>query len=547
MPFIELNSPHFYIQIAISLINGFLLCLCGYKFLQVIQLTGYKVKGFFIWLKDTKGKYYIRLFMLSLISIVCLITINVLVESFGASEYFSYIGLIFYFYFAIFFGLRLNNFEKKTPLKYTHRMDRLIATLMIVASFATFCILRGGYLSTPIIKFSLVAITPLLLIVFVPMSFYIILPYELLNNARFILQAKNKLKKLEQKNNLIKIAVTGSYGKTTVKNFLSTILSQKYKVCKSPLSYNTPMGITKTILKNLEETDEVIICEMGARRKNDIKKLCDIVNPNYGILTSIGECHLETFKSVETIKNTKFELIAALERNNGFAVFGDDNKEIKDLFNKAKCSKINVGLTDENNIFARNIKMSAKGTSFDLVVNNEASNVKTKLLGIHNVTNILLAVGIANKLGLSIDEIKKGIESLEPVEHRLSIIKGVNNVTILDDGYNSNLAGCKRALEVLNMFEGRKVVLTPGLVELGTEQFNSNFEFGKSIASNADMAIIVNLANQKALLQGLNEGGMKEENIFVVTSLNMAKDIMSKHLREGDNLLIENDLPDNYS
>jgi len=543
MPFIDLSSPHFYIQIAISLINGFILCVCGYKFLQIIQLTGYKLKGFFIWLKDTRAKYYIRLFMLSLISIVCLVTINILVESFGGNEYFSYIGLIFYFYFAIFFGIRLNNFEKKTPLKYTHRMDRLIATLMVVATVATFCILRGGYMAHSFLKFSLVAITPLLLIVFVPISFYIILPYELLNNLRFMLQAKHKLKKLEQKNNLIKIGITGSFGKTTTKNFLSTILSEKYKVCISPLSYNTPMGITKTILKSLKDSDEILICEMGARRKLDIKKLCDIVNPKYAILTSIGECHLETFKSVENIKATKFEIITSVEKQNGFAVFGAGDGHISDLYNLAKCEKVKIA---DNTIFAKNIKMDKNGTSFELNVFEQKIEVKTKLLGMHNIENILSCVALASKLGLNLEQIKLGIEKLEPVEHRLSIIQGANNVTILDDGYNSNLMGCKRALEVLKMFDGRKVVLTPGIVELGDKQFSTNFEFGKLIASNADMAIVVNLANKKALVEGLQDGKMNDENIFIVTSLNEAKTILSNNLKDGDNLLIENDLPDNY-
>ncbi len=546
MSFIELNSPHFYIQIIISLLNGFVLCLCGYKFLQIIQLTGYKLKGFFIWLKDTKAKYYIRLFMLSTISLVCLITVNVILNSFGASEYFSYIGLIFYFYLAIFFGIRLNNFEKKTPLKYTHRMDRLIAVLMILSSIVTFCILRAGYIATPVLKFSLVATTPLLLIILVPVSFYCVLPFELINNARFVNKAKKRLRKLETKNNLIKIGITGSYGKTTVKNVLATILSEKYKVCKSPLSYNTPMGITKTILKNLTDNDEVLICEMGARRKLDIKKLCDLINPSYGILTSIGECHLETFKTIDNIKNTKFELISSLERMGGFAVFGSSSDSIKELYNRAKCKKISAGLDSSNEIYATDIKMNKNGTEFNLVINGESTMVKTKILGYHNVENILLAVALANKLGLTNEQIKLGISKIEPVEHRLSIVKGANNVTILDDGYNSNIMGCKRALEVLNMFDGRKVVLTPGLVELGKKQYDTNFQFGKMISEIADIAIIVNLSNQKALCDGLKTGKISEKNIFCVNSLKEAKEIMSLHLKEGDNLLIENDLPDNY-
>lgn len=546
MPFFDLSSPHFYIQIAISIINGFVLCLCSYKFLQIIQLTGYKLKGFFMWIKDTRAKYLLRLFMLSLISVVCLITINALLSGFGVSSYYSYIGLIFYTYFAVFFGLRLNKFEEKIPVKYTHRMERLIGVLMVVSTIATFFIMRAGFVASAVIGYALVAVTPILLILFVPIAFYVDLPYELINNAHFIGKAKRKLKTLEKNNNLIKIGVTGSFGKTTVKNILATILNQKYKVCVSPLSYNTPMGITKTILKNLEADHEVLICEMGARRKNDIKQLCDIVNPSYAILTSIGECHLATFKTVENIKNTKFELISSVTARNGFAVFGSGDDGVKELYSRAVCDKISTGIGRENAVHAENIKMSEDGTSFDLYIFENKISVKTKLLGMHNVENILLAVGIANKLGLSAEQIKDGIASIAPVEHRLSIVKGVNNITILDDGYNSNIVGCRRALEVLSMFEGRKIVLTPGIVELGKKQSDINTEFGELIAKNADLAIIVNLENQKALLKGLEQGGMKPENIFVVTNLNDAKKVMSEHLKEGDALLIENDLPDNY-
>ena len=546
MDFFDLTNLHFYIGLALSVFNGVLMCFMGYKFLQIIQLSGYRLKGYFAWLKDTHAKYIGRLFMLSLLSSVALIVTNFCFNGSSVSIYWSYIGLLFYFIFSIVFIYNLYSAPQKTPLKLTHRMTRAVVLLFVISAGITFGVVVLSSLFIDWFRFGAVALTPLILPLTVPFVHWIMQPIEKTINAGYVRQARQKLNDMPD---LIKIGITGSLGKTSTKNFLTTILSEKYNVCPTPLSYNTPMGVTKTVIQFLSPTNQVFICEMGARNIGDIKQLCTLVKPKYGIITSIVPQHMATFVTMDNIKKTKGELAEAMPED-GFMVFNGDNKDVMNIYQDTVANKVAVSLTDKKQeVFASNIKISLEGTSFKLHLKcGKSVDCATRLLGEHNISNLLLCAAMAEELGLTPEEIASGIDKVHAVEHRLQLIKGANGVYVLDDTYNASVEGSERALTVLKMFDGhKKIVATPGLVELGSLERLENYNLGKKIAEIADEVIIINKTNQQAIEQGLIEGGFDKAKIHLADTLNKAKDLLPSIVSEGAVVLFENDLPDNYT
>ena len=312
----------------------------------------------------------------------------------------------------------------------------------------------------------------------------------------------------------------------------------------SPHSFNTLTGLSKVINNYLNLDDEILLAEMGARQVGDIKELCDLIQPKYGIITSVGEQHLLTFKNFENVLKTKFELIEALPKNEGVAVFNGFDKGAKILYNRCQLDKKKI-TGNKGLVNAKNITFDQMGTSFDLLINNKTYSAKTVLLGKHNVENIVLCVQMAKILGLSDKEILNGISALKPIPHRLELIKTETNI-ILDDSYNASVEGSKVALNALSKMPGRKIVITPGLVEMGEKEKQANIDLGKRIAKVADFVIIVNKVNFEAIKQGLDEKKFKDENIYQAETLDKAKILMRDFLSTGDSILFENDLPDNY-
>ena len=540
MNFFAVDNIHLYITIALSVINGILMCFASYKYFQIIQLSGYKLKGYFAWLKETKWSYALRMILLSLLSAFCVLVTNALFNVYHQEALYSYIGLVFYFYFTIVFIKALYNAPKKIPLKNTTRMTRLNVAMLIFVSLFSFVVVWGSFQYLSFVKFGALCVVPAVVVFIVPVVHLIMLPLEKLIVSRYLHQAKSKLAK---RNDLIKIGITGSYAKTSVKYILNTILSQKYKVCMSPQSFNTQTGLSKVVNNYLTDLDQVLIAEMGARSKGDIKKLCKLISPQYAIITGISPQHLLTFKSLDNIKRTKFELVESLSQN-GVCVFNGFDQEVCDMYSWANVDKKYLVGKDKD-ISAKDIQFDQDGTKFVLMLGEKEYNVHTKLLGEHNVQNILLCVQMAKCLGLSDQQIVRGIKSLQPVPHRLELVKTATNL-ILDDSFNANIRGSKIALDVLRKLPGRKIVITPGLVELGEREYDENVVFGEQIAGVADFVIIVNKVNFEAIKEGLDNKKFKEENISQAENLEQAKILMKEILQPGDTVLFENDLPDNY-
>lgn len=422
----------------------------------------------------------------------------------------------------------------KTPLVYTKRVNRLIF-LSFLVNFTLFLLFFGlisklwlNCLLT-VIVFALGQYLFLLAILFA-------MPIEHFIKQTYIKKAKDKLKKVSCK----KIAITGSFGKTSTKNILYQILAEEFDVCATPKSFNTPMGICRSILENLKETDDFFIVEFGARQSGDIDFLAKFVGVDFGIVTPIGNCHLETFGTVENIENTKYELC---ENTKDLVVFNGKSKSTKKLFDRYNKKKY---LVCEQNSFAyaKDIKVSQSGSSFNLVLQDNEFLCETNLLGKANIDNIVVASAMAYLLGENLFNIKKGIKNLKATPHRLELIKG-GIVNVIDDSYNSNLEGFVQALEVLNSFEGKKIVISPGIVELGKEQEKVNILAGKEVAKCCNKFLIMNKTNRDALYKGAIEGGMKDEDIIFCNSRQEQTEELKKLINQGDVVLFENDFPDN--
>lgn len=427
----------------------------------------------------------------------------------------------------------------KTPLAYTKRVNRLIVTNVILfIAIEAIALLCAGKWATAVIGVTLLFSNILMLIANI-----INTPIEKAINRYYYNDAKRII---ESNKNLIVIGVTGSFGKTSTKNYLAGILAEKYNVLVTPGNFNTLLGVIRTIREQLRPYHQVFIVEMGAKQNNDIKEICDLVHPAIGVVTAVGEMHLETFKSIENIQDTKFELINSLPAN-GIGIINNDSKYINNYKGiKSDCRIIRYAVDNSADYKATDVQYGANGLSFIL---NGGEQFCSRLLGVGNLLNILAAIAVADHLDVPVKKQKNAIARLQPVEHRLSM-KVANGVTVLDDAYNSNPQGAKMALEVLKNFAvengNKRIVITPGFVEMGARQYEANRELGKTIATSCDYAIVVNATNREAIAQGIAEGGLDTDRYYLADSLNQAHARLAQILKAGDVVLYENDLPDNF-
>ena len=421
----------------------------------------------------------------------------------------------------------------KNNLKYTKRVQRAILFNFIFNFFIFLFIFIFSQ------KIWLKIVTILSVFLLCPMLealvFLCLTPIETMIKNGYIRKAKRKLKSFGGK----KIAITGSYGKTSTKNILYQILKTEFDVCATPKSFNTPMGVCKTILEDLKETDDFFIVEMGARKSGDIEFLSKFVGVDFGIITPIGNCHLETFGSVEKIEDTKYELC---QNSAGAVVFNGKSKSSKKLYDRFERKKYLV-CEQGSFAFAHSVKSNKNGSTFVLNIDKFEIKCQTNLLGSANIDNIVVAAAMAYLLGVSLLGIQKAIKNLTPIPHRLELIKGYVNV--IDDSYNSNFDGFCEALTVLSTFSGKRVVVSPGIVELGKEQEKVNRSVAALVAKNADHFVIMNETNRKSLLLGAIDGGMKRENIYFAKTRKEQQEILKSILSKGDCVLFENDFPDN--
>ncbi len=528
-----------YVLMVLSAVTS---AIAANRLLHMLQLEGYQARGYLNWLFKRGVNAWISFAAISLMG-VAITAIGFFAFFTSNPNIFFLISLVARFiYSALLYSQYLSGRNK--AFNVTARVKRLFAAVFALSLILVFLplFLRGTlmttweYLGNTLLTF----ISALLLPLIVLLAHLILVPAENAIKRRYLNEAKEIL---EERKDLIRIGITGSYGKTSAKFILGTLLGEKYNVLVPPSSYNTPMGLTRVVREQLEDEHEAFIAEMGARRLGEIKELCELVHPDIGILTAIGPQHLETFGDIANVTKTKFELIESLPEDRGAAFFNADNEIVDSLFDSAATAH-KFRYDKELYVRAKDIQTGPEGVEFTLCRGSDERRVKTKLLGRHNVINITGAAAVAIYLGLTIDEAAAGIEKLQPVEHRLQLIPGA--VTVIDDAVNANPEGTKAALEVLSEFPGRKIVVTPGMVELGAEQDLHNEEFGKRLARVADIVILVGEKQTGAIKSGLEAENFDAERVHIVASLAAATETLSAMTKLGDVVLFENDLPANY-
>ena len=367
-------------------------------------------------------------------------------------------------------------------------------------------------------------------------------PLEDQINARYYRSARRKL--LEHKG-LIRIGVTGSYGKTETKLILKTILSEKYRVLATPPSFSSAMGASRVIHEQLTHKHEVFIAELGAQKKGEIREIARVIRPKYGVLTCIGPVHLDSFGSLETVAQTKYELIQSLSKT-GAAFFGSDGGFGDRLYALCPMEKYRaaIGSEVESYMRAEHVETNVMGTRFELICENgECAWVQTKLLGSFAARNIALAAAVARKLGLSMEEIKRGVEKIRPIRGHLQLIPG--EINVIDDSLNTLPECAAEALNILSEFPGRRIVVTEGLSELEKDANDANYQLGMQIAACADYAILIGPEETRQVLAGINtDADFPHSSIRMVRDPEDAAALVRELAEKGDTVLYEGIYPE---
>lgn len=507
--------------------------------LHMLQQNLYNMNNRYIkWIRDNFKLVFLTLDFISMIIIIAAYIID--------NEYSKtlvFFSLIFYLLetMRLFNSYRLEKIKK--PLVITKRVKRLLVTTTIVyiLPLLLYFIDESNFLLILVIESIMTYFSYIVLLI----CNIINKPVEKIVYIHFERLAHFKLKSMS---NLKVIGITGSYGKTSSKNILADILNVKYITRPTPKNLNTEYGLMMTINNYLDKFDEVFIAEMGAYKQGEIKKLCDMVHPKYAILTRIGLAHLETFKSPENIQKTKFELVESLP-SDGIAILNRDDPKQVSYNIKSKCKKIWIGIDNkDSDIYASDIKCSNKGSTFNVIFKGDPKKYlfETKLLGNYNIYNILAGIALGKEFGIDINDLKQGVKKAKATEARLEL-KNFGYMYQINDAYNSNPLGAKMALDVLNMMPGLKVIVTPGMVELGEKEKELNHIFGNQISDVCDKVILVGEKNTRPIFEGLIEKSYNKDNIFVVKTVYDAYNLL-KTMKTDKEIyaLFENDLPDTY-
>ncbi len=497
-------------------------------FVHMLQLNSYRPERYAAWRRENRDRLLSPLRLAAPLLLLLFAGLTPLMGGWAAIAAVIPLGL---------FALLNVPPRAKKPLVFTHRVMRLFGTLALLFAIAAAAAWLLPLWAAPAVygAFSF------------PVFWWVALanringPLERALANRYVRDARRRL---ENSPRLTVIGITGSYGKTSAKNFLHALLSVKYNVLMTPESYNTTMGVVRTIREQLRPSHQIFIAEMGAKNPGDIREICDLVRPRYGMITSIGEQHLETFGTVENIIRTKFELADALPPE-GRAFLNYDNLHIRGRIVK-NVPTVTYGVEGDAGAMytASDIAVDAGGSRFTVTAPGGESRVfTTRLLGVHNIQNLVGCIAVAHTLGLTLEELVYPVRMLKPVPHRLQLLPN----GYIDDAYNSNPAGFRAALDVLSRFEGQRVLVTPGMVELGQRQAELNRELGAYAAPRCDYVVLVGEKQAPPLLEGLTAAGFAAQRIFVAKTLqeglNWVNGLPFDRLRT---VLLENDLPDNF-
>lgn len=529
------------LRIVASVLTAVLLCVSTVKLLGALQQGGYKNGSFWRWLRRKENLQFNRLAVLSLCLALASAVVSLSFSFFGVRGALLIAAIPFFGLLLLFWRMDAR-YALRVPVKFTARLMRLFAVYLLFTASAAYILLSGlhflavwnGSKLYALIAYVPFAVLPMLTPVLLVAVNGAIGGFEELHNQKYVKRAGQVL----DERKIIRIGVVGSYGKTSVKNILKTLLSEKYSVVETPYSYNTPMGIARTVCSPDFDQKQIFIAEMGARKQGDISFLCNMVKPDYAVFTGVCEQHIQGFGSIDGVWSEKSEILKCGAKK----VFC--GADLKERIEKDFADAIGKTVIVDDEVVE--VNAGAARTAFQMRMFGETVELKTALLGKMAVENIRLAILLCIELGMTADEIVRGVEKLEPIPHRLQLMES-GGVYILDDGYNCNPKGAEEAIAALCRFSGRKCIVTPGIVECGVLQEKINGELGEKIArAGLEKTILVGHTLVGAVKKGYERAGGVAANLQTVETLEKAQGILKEFLQEGDAVLFLNDLPDVY-
>lgn len=338
----------------------------------------------------------------------------------------------------------------------------------------------------------------------------------------------------------IKIAVVGSYGKTTMKHALATVIAQGKSVAVTPGNLNTPLGLAE-FAKTLTGEEAVLVLEFGESQPGDIAQLCELTRPNFGVITGLNQAHLATMGSMNELSDTIFEVVDYLGPT--YVVANGENELIKQRASKGLQLYSREGIGKWR---VSEVKVNEVATCFKLKQGKKVVNVKSQLLGQHQIGPLCAVVDITDALGLSARQIEAGIEAIEPFEHRFQKLS-FHGATVIDDTYNGNIDGFRAGIDFAQTIQAkRKIYVTPGLVDTAEQKAKLHKEIGRRVAPVFDVVVLMKNSNASFIKQGLQKAGFTGELQEVDDPLDFYNNLEA-FVATGDFVLMQNDLTDNYA
>jgi UDP-N-acetylmuramoyl-tripeptide--D-alanyl-D-alanine ligase len=370
-------------------------------------------------------------------------------------------------------------------------------------------------------------------------------PFEASTQRRYWNEARDTLRRVDP----MVIAITGSYGKTSVKHILGHILETAAPTLITPGSVNTAMGIARVIRERLQPHHRYLVVEMGAYGPGSIRRLCALTPPKMGIVTAIGLAHYERFKSLETVAEAKFELAEAAAAQDGTVIVAADTLSFAAprRFAEAHAGMmVTVGDEPGATIQIADLRQDAEGIALTVTWRGSAYPLRAPLFGVHQGRNVALAFAAACILGVAPEDAAASLKTAPQIAHRLEVKRQGNGAVLIDDAYNSNPVGFASALELLDVLRrpgGRRVLVTPGMVELGAAHDEEHRRIGNLAAAHVDVLVAV-APHRVAPLAAAFGAAAPAAEIVSCPGFAEAQAWMTQNLGAADVVLLENDLPD---
>jgi UDP-N-acetylmuramoyl-tripeptide--D-alanyl-D-alanine ligase len=450
-------------------------------------------------------------------------------------------------------GLSVLRRDQIKPLDFTPRARRLYVTALALPLIAFAGVTAAGIVGlgptgAAVEGLAVALVSHVMAPELLTLANTLIKPIQALDNRRFERQARTRLAEIDP----LVVGITGSYGKTTTKNCVAAVAELRGPAYPTPASFNSFLGVVRAINEGLQKRHRTFIAEMGAYRRGDVAELCELVSPKIGILTAIGPAHLERFGSLDETEQAKGELAEALPPDGALITRADDERCRRAAQRSAAPVRLFAPFPHPDaHVWAEGAELRDGRTVFRLRTlggDDEGVQVKARLLGEHNVANLVAAAGAGLEMGLPLDQIARALAKVQPPPHRLApIVNAGAGVVVIDDAYNSNPEGAAAALSVLASHPAeRRLLVTPGMVELGEREEEENRLFGERAAAVCDLIVLVGHQQTAPIRAGLESAGFPGEGLHVVASAGEAQALLARTTRRGDVVLFENDLPDLY-